>query len=65
MKAITTIKTIKSKLVGLTVTDVAINKWMAGELRNITLTLSDGNTISIDSELVDYELDTLVVTAAK
>lgn len=62
MKTLTTIRTIKSKLVGSTIADVTIEKWSAGMLRNITLTLSNGTKISIDSELVDYEIDTLTVT---
>lgn len=69
MKALTTIKTIKSKLVGSTIADVTIEKWSAGMLRNITLTLSNGTKISIDSDLVDdlvdYEIDTLTVTEVK
>ena len=65
MKALTTIQTIKSKLVGSTIADVTIEKWSAGMLRNITLTLSNGTKISLDSDLVDYEIDTLTVTEVK
>lgn len=60
-----TIKTIKSKLVGLTITDVTIDKRVNGELQNITLTLSDGNTISIKSKLIDFVGNVLRVTSAK
>lgn len=60
-----TIKTIKSKLVGLTITDVTIDKRFNGELQNITLTLSDGNTISIKSKLIDFVGNVLRVTSAK